>query len=1480
MKDYIEIEKSLRIIISQLEYLNDILKNEQDEEKQEEIIENYDFSFSNKIENLLDKITDKLGKVSDYQFNLSMRNLERIDTTSNTYLDEQRKLSNYASDIIQYEMQINLLEEMDYISFDNLYNIDDVNNYIELYKKIKYVVELMVDSLDILDGVKRGENLETSILGLEEKVNMEDDKFKVIFSKYFDNIKIRNQENVKIINNLVQLNKERKKFSENLLKELDFSLSLEENFTILMDKIKNKEIEINSKINLSSSVINNIFYYKPRNINDLKKISGIDEQFVYNYGNKIIYLFNYYLQKGSKDIFLNDSEKEVLEKMKNRLVYLNQRNKLLYSGKLQTGRTFDLFNLLTFEKIDNLLFGNCMKACIYKFEVDKDGKIIGEKTFRSLNKLERENHAIIKDSGVNVLYIAYPYLEGKLTNDDINIKAPLVLFPVNLFREKNNYYLIKDNSRDIIYNTTLILANNKANSKNAVLPDDVVDFVSSDTFYNDIINFYKNNNLELSIQDSNYDISFVNFFESTFREFQNYQNGELYIKKYVTVGLFPKYVTSIYSDFQKIIENNRITYLLRKLLSATYGLNHYNNKNEIVIHNNKIDNGINYISDLDYSQELIMKNIRDGKSLVIQGPPGTGKSQVIVNIIIQAIMDNKKVLMVSEKKAALDVIYSRLGDLSRYTILLDDMSDKNEFFQQMKKIVEADEYGYNYFKNNTEIYNKQVNVNIDKLIDIEQKIYKNNSFGKPMYDLYHMCKKYDMNNEKDFMRYKYLENVIDYSFYQLNYETLFNLKRNFDAYSHFDFIVDYINISQKYNMFIFNIRDNITEYEQVEYVKEGKEILQYIQKYNSLNALKKFIKKNELINKINDYFEQLFKNNVFCNDICGIEKIVQNIIEFLPVYNHYFDCQTKYLDFSQLEREWINLILNICKNYNESYAVANDFIYQHILYKRIEEFEKNNRATINYIDSFDSIIENIDKAIVNKKNAVFSEAGYMLKANNDNLSLNGNIKEINRQVNRTRYGKINEFIDKYKLEIMDSVKIWLLTPEVVSSIFPLDEKMFDIVIFDEASQLFVEKGIPAIYRAKQVVIAGDEKQLRPSLLGAGRIQEEEGDINDDYSGALEEESLLSLAAFRFEEKTLDFHYRAKYEELINFSNYAFYNMKLRVAPNRQKLIIPPIQRIMVEDGFWFDKQNEVEAKEVVQLVKHILNTRTNNQSIGIITFNSSQKDLIYDLLEREKEIDMDFSVLLDKERDRKENEEDRSLFVKNIENVQGDERDIIIFSIGYAKGENGKVQLNFGWLNQQGGENRLNVAISRAKEKIYVVTSIEPEELKVDATKNRGPKIFKEYLRYVRAVSDNNYKLAESILSCLDGIYQNNDDNVDKFDSEFEEEVCTKLRALGYNVDTQVGTGSYKIDLAVLDDNNNYILGIECDGRMYHSSMAARERDYHRQKFLESRGWKIYRIWSNKWWYDSDKEIKNLDNYIKTLIDKSKVNDDDKIEVI
>lgn len=481
-----------------------------------------------------------------------------------------------------------------------------------------------------------------------------------------------------------------------------------------------------------------------------------------------------------------------------------------------------------------------------------------------------------------------------------------------------------------------------------------------------------------------------------------------------------------------------------------------------------------------------------------------------------------------------------------------------------------------------------------------------------------------------------------------------------------------------------------------------------------------------------------------------------------------------------------------------------------------------------------------------------------------NLDGNNKLSKIEEMCNRKRKMSINKFMSKYKLEMLDSIKIWLMTPEVVSDIMPFDKNLFDLVIFDEASQLYVEKSIPAIYRAKKVVVAGDQKQLKPSSLGQGRILDEidEEEISD---GFLEYESLLDAARYKYKHTMLNYHYRSKYEELIAFSNYAFYNGKLMVTSLSDKKEEKPIERIKVENGLWIDKKNEQEANEVVKLVKNILNTRKNNETIGVITFNSSQMNLIEDLIEKEKMLDSKFATQMIAEENRFLNGENISFFVKNIESVQGDERDIIIFCIGYAKNEKGRVAINFGWLNQDGGENRLNVAISRAKEKIYVVTSIEPEELVVDYTKNDGPKLFKQYLEYVKALNDGNNELVRTqLLALLD---RNESDNQQlTFDSEFEEEVCDKLIEQGYNVETQYGVGGYRIDLVVKSkDGKKNLLGIECDGRLYHSSKYARERDYHRQKYLESRGWKIYRIWSTNWWKNPDLEIKKIMNYIEKM---------------
>jgi len=290
--------------------------------------------------------------------------------------------------------------------------------------------------------------------------------------------------------------------------------------------------------------------------------------------------------------------------------------------------------------------------------------------------------------------------------------------------------------------------------------------------------------------------------------------------------------------------------------------------------------------------------------------------------------------------------------------------------------------------------------------------------------------------------------------------------------------------------------------------------------------------------------------------------------------------------------------------------------------------------------------------------------------------------------------------------------------------------------------------------------------------------------------------------------------------------------------------------------------------EVVKLVKNIFNNRKENETVGIITFNITQRDLIDDLLEIEASKDSEFGKKYFAESDRVDNNEDFSLFVKNIENVQGDERDIIIFSTAYAKNENGKVTASFGSLSQEGGENRLNVAISRAKKKVYLVTSIEPEDLNVDSSKNRGPKLFKKYLQYVKSVSEGNSELTQEILYSVCESQTSRNEEV-HYDSDFENQVHEALKKEGLIVDTQIGVSGYKIDIAVYDrSSSKYILGIECDGAAFHSSKSARERDIFRQRYLESRGWNIIRIWSKDWWTNPQREIEKIVNRVNEIANK------------
>lgn len=436
----------------------------------------------------------------------------------------------------------------------------------------------------------------------------------------------------------------------------------------------------------------------------------------------------------------------------------------------------------------------------------------------------------------------------------------------------------------------------------------------------------------------------------------------------------------------------------------------------------------------------------------------------------------------------------------------------------------------------------------------------------------------------------------------------------------------------------------------------------------------------------------------------------------------------------------------------------------------------------------------------------------------------------------------------------------MMSPLSVSLFLEADTYQFDTVIFDEASQVCTENAIGAIARGKQVVIAGDSKQLPPtSFFATSTSDTDDYDTDDEdeddsaaYESILDEANLLP-------ERTLLWHYRSRHEHLIAFSNAKIYHNNLITFPsNVDRVEDNGVEYCYVKEGFYDrggKKGNVPEAKRVAELVfEHF--KKYPNRSLGVIAFGEVQQQAIETMLREMRLKNQQYEHFFNEERE-------DAFFVKNLENVQGDERDTIIFSIGYAKDAAGVFRMNFGPLSRTGGERRLNVAITRAKYNVKLVGSIRPTDIDVERVSAEGPKLLRSYIDF--AINGIDSLQREVTVS-----------DVVEHDSPFEKAVYDFLDRKGYKLSTQVGCSGYRIDMAVKHPtlSGQYVLGIECDGAAYHSARTARERDRLRQDVLENMGWKIYRIWSTDWIKDSLTEgnrlIEAIDDAIKNYgIDES-----------
>ena len=426
---------------------------------------------------------------------------------------------------------------------------------------------------------------------------------------------------------------------------------------------------------------------------------------------------------------------------------------------------------------------------------------------------------------------------------------------------------------------------------------------------------------------------------------------------------------------------------------------------------------------------------------------------------------------------------------------------------------------------------------------------------------------------------------------------------------------------------------------------------------------------------------------------------------------------------------------------------------------------------------------------------------------------------------------------------------FLMSPLSVSTYLAADSVHFDVVVFDEASQIFPQDAIGAIYRAKQLIVVGDSKQMPPSNFFNISVETED---NDEETGDVTDfESILDLCTTSMQQLRLRWHYRSRYEQLITFSNKNFYDNDLVTFPS-SKADAPGVGvDYYYVDGL-FDRKahnNRKEAEFIVDLIYQNID-KYPNRSLGVVAFSVAQQDLIDKLLSKRRQTTPEKEFFF-------KNNPEEPFFIKNLETVQGDERDTIIFSVAYGRDSQGKLLHNFGPLNRAGGERRLNVAVTRAKCNVQLVSSMHYTDIDLKRTSAEGAKLLREYLDFAE---NGSVALERSV----------NVNSFDQFDSDFELEVCDFLRSNGFEVDTQVGCSGFRIDLGLkTPGTSDYILAIECDGENYHSSKNARDRDRLRQEILERMGWNFYRIWSTDWFRNKEVEQKRLlevaSNAVKNL---------------
>ena len=916
----------------------------------------------------------------------------------------------------------------------------------------------------------------------------------------------------------------------------------------------------------------------------------------------------------------------------------------------------------------------------------------------------------------------------------------------------------------------------------------------------------------------------------------------------------------------------------------------------------------------DPSQERVVWAQKTNPLVVLQGPPGTGKSQTIVNIVADALAQKKTVMVVCQKRAAIEVVYKRLAavGLGELAVLVDDI-DKD----RMKIVRKIDEIETEFpasllhererstvansissNENRIDSFVEAINDRTDGSVPSRLRfgdvkaVLRNLKFVSPstkwsaqlkqsvdgmMADGFTLA---DLKREiagfqqvdSDAQRLRYGSNLwseVDASV-EGNQELLQDLLDDCAAALNLG-----VDLSNGTTPLHHDSQSSwITEHPWVPHGDSGFSVSGFLTSPSQRTDFVTFqiwIKALRRLGSVNPAIDADALSTTLKAGTLDIE-FLRKLAEDSRELRSLLALKSTINNHPVLRVADQNLPEERCGWARHIYAIALHSWLRNLLRRRQEGFTDAGRVS--------TLLVELSSAIKDKRelDALDILVNYQARVDARNTLKNQNLLRLRAGQGRPKTSLRRLYSDGMQ-SLNKVVPLLLVSPETASSMLPLKAEMFDVVVIDEASQMFVAEALPMLFRAKHAVIAGDRQQMPPADFFA--YSDVEDDDGNEDEGNFEGGTLVAadgvyrlldaadnaLPAGSQSRLSLSVHYRSDRKELIDFSNHAFYEGKLTIPSGNAPFL--PFMQAAIEfenvSGVFVRGVNEIECRRIVEVLRNIwLVHESARPTVGVIVANSKQRDRVLEVLQEECERDAKFGVAREQESDRSSDGEDVSFFIRSVEHVQGDERDLIIFGLTYSGSSRA-----FGPLNTKNdGRKRLNVAVTRAKRGMIVLTS-----LTVSHVSNAGEKGSQEryyvwqYLNYARAVAAHDYEGVERVLNQLNDQRRNPQGQVSATESPFEEDVKQFVESLGLYVRCQVGESGFRIDLGVRlsIDSPSYLCGLECDGARYHSGWRARTNDVWRQEILESKGWKILRIWSTDWFENSEETKNKLANYLFAL---------------